>query len=34
MQALLREVKQEFETNEERLLINNVREAVTFKARM
>jgi hypothetical protein len=34
MQALSREVKQGFETNKERLLINNVREAVSFRARM
>jgi hypothetical protein len=34
MQALSREVKQGFETNKERLLINNVREAVRFRTRM
>jgi hypothetical protein len=34
MQALLREVKQGFETNKERLLINNLREAVSFRARI
>jgi hypothetical protein len=34
MQALSREVKQRFETNKERLLINNVREVVSFRARM
>jgi hypothetical protein len=34
MHALSREVKQGFETNKERLLINNVREAVSFRARM
>jgi hypothetical protein len=34
MQALSREVKQGFETNKERLLINNVRETVSFRARM
>jgi hypothetical protein len=34
MQALSREVKQGFETNKERLLINNVREEVSFRARM
>jgi hypothetical protein len=34
MQALLREVKQGFETNKERLLINNLREVVSFRARM
>jgi hypothetical protein len=34
MQALSREVKQGFETNKKRLLINNVREAVSFRARM
>jgi hypothetical protein len=34
MQGLLREVKQGFETNKERLLINNLREAVSFRARM
>jgi hypothetical protein len=34
MQALSREVKQGFETNKERLLVNNVREAVSFRARM
>jgi hypothetical protein len=34
MQALSREVKEGFETNKERLLINNVREAVSFRARM
>jgi hypothetical protein len=34
MQALSREVKEGFETNKERLLINNVREAVIFRARM
>jgi hypothetical protein len=34
IQALLREVEQGFETNKERLLINNLREAVSFRARM
>jgi hypothetical protein len=34
MQALLREVKQGFETNKEILLINNLREAVSFRARI
>jgi hypothetical protein len=34
MQALLRKVKQGFETNEERLPIINLREAVSFRARM
>jgi hypothetical protein len=34
MQTLLREVKQGFETNEEWLLINNLREVVSFRARM
>jgi hypothetical protein len=34
MQALLREVKQGFEANKEMLLINNLREAVSFRARM
>jgi hypothetical protein len=34
MQALLRKVKQGFETNKERLLINNLREVVSFRARM
>jgi hypothetical protein len=34
MQALLREVKQGFETNKERFLINNLREVVSFRARM
>jgi hypothetical protein len=34
MQGLLREVKQGFETNKERLLINNLREAVSFRARI
>jgi hypothetical protein len=34
MHALSREVKQGFETNKERLLINNVREAVSFRDRM
>jgi hypothetical protein len=34
MQALLREVKQVFQTNKERLLINNLREAISFRARM
>jgi hypothetical protein len=33
-QALLREVKQGFETNKERFLINNLIEAVSFRARM
>jgi hypothetical protein len=34
MQALLREVKQGFKTNKKRLLINNLREAVSFSVRM
>jgi hypothetical protein len=34
MHALSREVKQVFETNKEILLINNVRETVSFRARM
>jgi hypothetical protein len=34
MHALSRKVKQGFETNKERLLINNVREVVSFRARM
>jgi hypothetical protein len=34
MQALLREVKQGFETNKEGLLINNLGEAVNFRAKM
>jgi hypothetical protein len=34
MQALSREVKQGFETNKERLLINNVREEVSFRVRI
>jgi hypothetical protein len=34
IQALLRKVKQGFETNEKRLPIINLREAVSFRARM
>jgi hypothetical protein len=34
MQALSRKVKQGFEINKERLLINNVRKAVRFRVRM
>jgi hypothetical protein len=34
MQALLREDKQGLETNKERLLFNNLREAVSFRARV
>jgi hypothetical protein len=34
MQALLRKIKQGFKTNEERLLIINLREAVSFRASM
>jgi hypothetical protein len=34
MQALLRKVKQGFETNKERLLIINLIEAISFRARM
>jgi hypothetical protein len=34
VQALLREVKQELETHKERLLVNNLGEAVSFRARM
>jgi hypothetical protein len=34
MQELLREVKQGFKTNKEGLLINNLREAVSFRAKM
>jgi hypothetical protein len=34
VQALLREVKQELEIHKERLLVNNLREAVSFRARM
>jgi hypothetical protein len=34
MQALLRKIKQGFETNKEGLLINNLRKAVKFRAKM
>jgi hypothetical protein len=34
MQALLRGIKQGFETNKEGLLINNLREIVSFRAKM
>jgi hypothetical protein len=34
MQTLLRKVKQGFKTKEERLSITNLREAVSFRARM
>jgi hypothetical protein len=34
MQALLRKIKQGFETNKEGLLINNLRKAVNFRAKM
>jgi hypothetical protein len=34
VQALLREVKQELETHKKMLLVNNLREAVSFSARM
>jgi hypothetical protein len=34
MHALVREAKQGLETNKERLLFNNLREAVSFRARV